>query len=263
MSIVTIQTDNSKETIDLQKIQNKSHLEQIKLFNDTDKILLDVNKNKHQTAKEIITYIKSIRSPEQIDMLKITLFALMDFFQKTYVNRTFKVNLSKIPDHIVTKLEHLAINIISKANNFPHLIGVSGIRNDAGEVVSRLQPKNFLDGVMYQFLLLNYHDNFSLDLEKLDVFPWIHQTLSSPTYILSKNAINTASTKFDADIIFIRKIFNSAKYAYHIVGLKNEHADNFSFKSQFAIKIKRQYRIHKMFHLKKAVYDFYRDKMSR
>jgi len=88
----------------------------------------------------------------------------------------------------------------------------------------------------------------------------MHQTLSSPTYILLSNAINSTETNFNADIIFIRRILHSDKYAFHLVGLKNENNDNFAFKSQFAISRNRQYRIKKMFDLEKAVYNFYKEK---
>lgn len=260
MPLITIKTDKDISTIDLRDIENKSFTKQIELYNETDEILLNSNKNKYKNAKEIISYITSIRSPQQISKSKITLLALMDFFQKKYVSRTFKVNLRKIPNNIREVLAWSKINIISKINNFPHLIGISSSRNDSGEIISRTQPKEFLDGIFYQWILLGYHENFILDFEKLEVLPWMHQTLSSPTYILLDNAINKNGTKFHADIIFIRRILHSDKYAYHIVGLKNENSNNFAFKSQFAISINRQYRIKKMFDLEKAVYDFYKEK---
>jgi len=260
MSLVTIKTDQYISTIDLRDVEKKSFTKQIELFNKTDEILLNNNKNKYNNAKEIINYITSIRAPQQISKSKITLLALMDFFQKKYVSKTFKVNLKKIPNNIRESLAWSEINIISKINNFPHLIGVSSSRNNVGEIISRKQPREFLDGIFYQWILLDYHENFILDFEKLEVFPWIHQTLSNPTYILLDNAIKKIGTKFHADIIFIRRILHSDKYAFHLVGLKNEKNNNFAFKSQFAIKIYRQYRLKKMFNLEKAVYNFYRDK---
>ena len=76
MSIIRVETNHQTEIIDFENIENKSYIEQIELINTTDKILLNINKNKHQNAKEIINYIKSIRSPEQLDTLKITLLRL-------------------------------------------------------------------------------------------------------------------------------------------------------------------------------------------
>lgn len=260
MSLVAIKTEKYISTIDLRDIENKSFTKQIELFNKTDEILLNNNKHKYNNAKEIISYITSIRAPQQISKFKITLLALMDFFQKKYVYRTFKVNLSKIPEHIRENLTWSEINIISKINNFPHLIGVKKSHDDLGKIISRTDPKKFLDGIFYQWILLDSHENFIIDFEKLEVFPWVHQTLSSPTYILLNNAIHKIGTKFYADIVFIRRIFHSDKYAYHIVGLKNENNNNFAFKSQFAISIDRQYRIKKMFDLEKAVYNFYKEK---
>lgn len=260
MSIITVSTNNHIQTIDLQTTTELSHTDQLKQINELDKLLININKNKYENSKKIVDYIKSIRSPHYISSFKITLLALMNFFQKTYVTNTFKVNLNKIPTHVREKLDWKSINIISKINNFPHLIGISGLRDDSGKIISRILPKEFLDGVLYQWILLNNHDDFVLDSEKLEVLPWMHQTLSSPTYILLSDAINPTGTNFSADIIFVRRILNSDKYAFHLVGLKNEKDDNFAFKSQFAISKDRQYRIKKMFNLEKAVYDFYKEK---
>lgn len=260
MSLIKCTIDDNTQVINLENINVESHVNKIKLFNDIDELLLSINKNKYENAKEIIKYIKSIRSPQQISKLKITLLSLMNFFQKTYVTNTFKVNLSKIPENIRVKLDWQSVNIISKINNFPHLIGISGLRDIQGNIISRAKPREFLDGVLYQFILLHSHADYILDSEKLEVFPWMHQTLSNPTYILDSSAINPEGTKFHADLIFIRRIFNSDKYIFHIIGLKNESGTNFTFKSQFAITRDRQYRLKKMFDLDKAIFDFYKRK---
>ena len=260
MSIITVNTNNNLQTIDLQDVAKLSHIDQLQLLNELDKLLVNVNKNKYENAKEAISYIKSVRSPQQINTFEITLLALMDFFQKQYVVSPFRVNLNKIPEHIRAKLDWQSINIISKINNFPHLVGISGARDDSGEIVSKSKPKEFLDGVLYQCVLLNSHEEYILDYEKLEVLPWMHQTLSNPTYILSSSAINTEGTKFHADLIFIRSIFNSDKYNFHIVGLKNESGTNFTFKSQFAIRQDRHNKIKKMFNLEKAIFDFFKEK---
>jgi len=259
MSIITVNTNNKIQIIDFQDSLKSPHTKQLKLINKLDKLLIDINKNKYDNAQKSVKYIKSIRSPEQINICNITLLSLMDFFQKTYVTNRFKVKLDKIPQNIREKLDWESVSIISKINNFPHLVGISGLRDKSGAITSRFQPREFLDGVLYQWVLLNHHDNFRLDSEKLEVLPWMHQTLSSPTYILLSDAINTEGTNFNADIIFIRRILHSDKYAFHLVGLKNEKDNNFTFKSQFAISRDRQYRIKKMFNLEKAVYDFYKE----
>ena len=260
MSTITVNTSNNLQTFDFQDSLKLSHIEQLKLTNELDNMLVNINKNKYENAKEIIKYIKSIRSPQQINKLKITLLSLMNFFQKTYVTNTFEVNLSKIPENVRFKLGWQSVNIVSKINNFPHLIGISGLRDIQGNIISRAKPREFLDGVLYQFILLHSHEDYILDSEKLEVFPWMHQTLSNPTYILDSSAINPEGTRFHADLIFIRRIFNSDKYIFHIIGLKNESGTNFTFKSQFAITRKRQYRLKKMFNLDKAIFDFFKEK---
>jgi len=254
MSSITLSTNDDMKTINFTSNLSLSE------HNELDNLLLYVNKNKYAHAKEIIKYLKSRRSPEHISTMKITLLSLLDFFQKTYVANTFKVNLSKIPENIKVKLGWKSINIVSKINNFPHLIGISALRDDVGNIISRTKPREFLDGVLYQFVLLHAHEDYELDSEKLEVFPWMHQTLSNPTYILDSSSINPEGTKFNADLIFIRRIFNSDKYVFHIVGLKNESGTNFTFKSQFAITRDRQYRLKKMFDLDKAIFDFYKEK---
>nr|MBL0722072.1 hypothetical protein [Sulfurovaceae bacterium] len=163
------------------------------------------------------------------------------------------------PQYVRFKIGLDTILISSKINNFPHLIGVSGVRNETGELIAKTKPKEFLDGVLYQWILLDAHTNYMIDYEKLEVFSWISQTLSNPTYILPNSAIVKRNTKFDADLIFIRKILYSDKYAFHIIGLKDEDGTNYAFKSQFAITKNRHYRLIKMFDLKKAIYDFYKE----
>ena len=146
------------------------------------------------------------------------------------------------------------INIVSKANNFPHLIGVSVYKNDVSHIPLKDKIKIFLDGVLYQWILMNSNENFALDFQKIEVFPWLSQTLSNPTYILPKSAVKIENTKISADLFFIKQIYNSNKYSFHLVALKNENGDNFTFVSQFAIEKSRYYRLYKMFDLAKALY---------
>ena len=254
---------NNTNTIDFKDIENLPYEEQLKIINNFDMQTVDINKQKYDSSKNTIKRIIATRSPDLLKSSQITLLSLMDFFQKIYVSKTFHLTLSKIPEHIKNKIESDSINIVSKINNFPHLIGISSLRDDSGKVISRAKPQEFLDGVLYQWILLTKHTDFVLDFEKMEVFPWIHQTLRSPTYILLENAINSKETKFHADIIFIRKIHNSDKYSFHLVGLKREKDNTFAFKSQFAISKQRYHRINKMFDLTKAVYDFYKEKMPR
>lgn len=258
--IITITINNYLHTIDLQDIVKLPHINQLELLNKLDSLMIDTNKSKYENSQKIITYIESIRSPNYIDRSKITLLALLNFFQKQYVSQTFKAKLNRIPAEIRHALPYTKIDIISKLNNLPHLIGISGIRDTSGNVISRAQPKEFLNGVLYQWIQLQAHETFTLDYEKLEVFPWIHQTLSTPTYIFLKEAINSSETNFDADIIFVRKILYSDKYTLHLVGLKNEHGNTFAFKSQFAISKERFYKFKKMFNIDKAIYDFYKEK---
>jgi hypothetical protein len=264
MSIITVNANGRSEVISLKDIEKQPNAQQTKMFNQMDNLFADINKKKYLNAKDIVNNIRYTKSPYILNTDDITLLALMDFFQKKYVVNTFHVEIGKkISQQEKLKREWRSIDIISKLNNFPHLIGISGIRDKSGEIISRAKPKEFLDGVLYQWILLTYHAGYALDKEKLEVFSWMHQTLLNPTYILLSSAIKTEKTKFRADLIFIRKILFSQKYAFHIIGLKNEKNSNFAFKSQFAVTKNRHYRIEKMFDLKKAIFDYYKEKMLR
>ncbi len=259
MLTIKINKDNLLKTVNIQDIATQSHDQQIILFNQVDKLLLDINKKKYENSKEIIEFIKSARIPNLINKNKITLLALLNFFQKRFTLKPFYIDIDeKIENR--NKLSHPSINIISKLNNFPHLIGISGLRDKTGKLISKSKPREFLDGVLYQWLLINSYEDYMLDLEKLEVFSWMTQTLSNPTYILTREAIRENNTKIKADLIFIRRIFSSNKYSFHIVCLKNESQNNYAFVSQFAIVTKRFYRIEKMFDLGKAIYNFYKNR---
>mgnify|MGYP000748202639 CR=1 FL=1 len=254
MSIITINTDNKQEIINLDIIEKRSYEQQVLIFEQVDKILIEVNQQKYRNSVEIIKYIKSIKIPLLINRYNITLLSLLLYFQKIFTTKPFYININNFN---IKYINFEKINIRSKINNFPHLIGISGVRNELGIITSKEKPKKFIDGVIYQYILMESHDNYKIDFEKLEVFSWITQTLSNPTYILTKDAINTKNTKLSADFIFIRKVMHSDKYAFHVIGLKHENTNNFAFISQFAISKKRYYRINLMFDLKKAVYSFY------
>jgi len=257
---ITINENNHSQTLNFKDISDLPHINQVERFAQMDKLLININKHKHKNGKDIIEYIKSKRTPNVINIKKITLLALMNYFQKKFVLFSFIVDLKRFSKKVRLELGSSSITITSKINNFPHLIGIRSIRNDKGEIITHVRPQDFLDGVLYQWVLINSHNDYNIDFEKLEVFSWIPQTLSNPTYILPRSAIRPDGTRFDADLIFIRQVTYSDKYAFHIIGLKDEDGNNFAFKSQFAISRGRQYRIKKMFDLEKAIYSFFEEK---
>ena len=108
--------------------------------------------------------IKSSKIPNKIEQKNITLFSLLLYFQKKYVFKNFVLyfNFDSFQKEILWK----EIKIKSKLSNFPHLIGVRGERNLSGEIISKSQPKKFLDGVLHQSILrepliINYQEHFS------------------------------------------------------------------------------------------------------
>jgi hypothetical protein len=178
------------------------------------------------------------------------------YFQKKYVFKNFLLYLEY--ETFQRKTPWNKMNIVNKLSNFPHLLGVKGERDINGNVISKSKPRNFLDGVLYQWLLINDLENFIIDFEKLEVLPWIWQTLVMPTYILPKESIKKENTKFNADMIFVKRVFNSSKYSFHLVGLKHEDGNNFTITSQFPITKERFHRIKSMFDINKAYYNFYK-----
>jgi len=190
--------------------------------------------------------------PNTMDINHITLFALLDYFNQSFIAKNFIINIGKYT-HLSNNTK---IILHLKLNNFAHLVGIRSILTMPNNTISKKIPKTFLDGILYQWILINNYEPYKIDIEKLEVFSWMKQTLSNPTYILTEDAIRKENTKFKADLIFIRQISNSNKYAFHIVGLKYENSNIYTIVSQFAIKLNRYKRIEVLFNLKKAFYIF-------
>ena len=232
----------------------------IEIINRLDKIFKKINIIKSNNSTKMFEVIKSSKIPNKIEQKNITLFSLLLYFQKKYVFQNFVLyfNFDSFQKEILRK----EIKIKSKLSNFPHLIGVRGERNLSGEIISKSQPKKFLDGVLHQSILINSFDDYIIDFEKLEVFSWIWQTLVTPTYIINKDEINQMYTKLNADIIFIKRVYNSKKYSFHIVALRNEMDNDFSIISQFGIKKECFCRIGRMFNIENASYNFYKSEIK-
>lgn len=221
-----------------------------------DTLLIDTNKKKHIDSEKIIKLISNTKIPNYIPKDHTTLFALLNYFQKKYVFKKFILEFQV--DSFQKKSPWNKVVVTNKLNNLPHLLGVKGERDSSGTVISKSKPRKFLDGVLYQWLLMNNLEDFVIDFEKLEVIPWVWQTLVMPTYILPREAIRKENTKFNADLIFIKRVYNSSQYAFHLVGLKLESGNNFTIVSQFPISKQRFNRINYLFDTKKAYYDFYK-----
>lgn len=229
---------------------------QVKKIFQNDLVMYDFYKEKYEHSLKIIEYIKNQKAPFHLEKDYLTLFALYDYFQKEYVlKRCF------IYDDVICKISGKipwkTINIVSKTSNFPHLIGAQVVENDTNiKITHQNKVKMFLDGVLYHWILLYSNKYYILDFSKVEVFSWITQTLSNPTYILTKSAVRPQGTKICGDLFFCKKIFNSDKYCFHLVVLKHQDENNFAFVSQFAIEKNRFYRIKKMFDLSQAIYKY-------
>ena len=235
-------------TIDTIKINKQSFLQQFETIGKIDTLLQNYYKIKYNNSQNIITYLKTNKMPKLLRYDNITLFSLFQYFNKVFVYKKFTLYNFSNP-----------IFIVSKPNNFSHLFGIRATRDDEGNIISRIKVKDFLDGVIYQFISLKSCNQYNLDKEKLEVFNWIPSTLNNPTYIFDKFGINSANTKIKADFVFVKQVFNSNKYAYHLVALKNEYDRNYAIISQFGITKERLYRMKKMFFIDKAIYNFFKE----
>ena len=258
MEKVIIKINDILKEYDIESISQKDNIERIKFFAEFDNMMVAVNKSKYNNSKVILNYLDELRVPRLIDSERINLFSLFNFFQKKYVYHDFKLDLTKYSEKVYGAIGYPAIDVACNPNNFPHLIGIRGERDELNRIISREKPQEFLDGVLHQWILLNVHEGFKLDYDKLAVFHWIHSTITAPTYIFTKEAIKKENTKFNADIIMVKKIFNSPKQAFHIVGLIQEKGSRYTFNSQFAISKQDEKRFYKMFNQKKVIYDFFK-----
>lgn len=222
-----------------------------------DSSLVEINKLKYAHSKEIMEYAKSLYIPRAIDKNAVTLFALLNYFQKKYVFKNFILHFDDALFQKKLPWDKIELNV--KLNNLPHLLGIRGERSLDGSVC-RAKPRKFLDGVLFQWVLMEALGEFVVDFEKLSVLPWMWQTMVMPTYILPKEAIKRQNSKLNADLIFIKRVLDSKEYAYHVVCLKQENGGSFTFISQFPITTQRAVRVFEMFHLKKAYYDFFKSK---
>lgn len=260
MGKIKISNNHTSCEVDYENITEETFNNKLTTFNKVDTILRDINKKKSDNLQEIINNIKNSTVPQTLCKDKITLFALLNYFQKKYVFKNFKIYFKNTV--LINKLKIDYIKIVVKLNNFPHLLGVTTKRDTFGNIVCKKNPQKFLDGVLYQWLLLTDLEDFVIDFDKLDSFSWIWQTLIMPTYILPKEAIRKEKTKFDADLIFIKRVFKSSKYSFHLVGLRQEKENNFTIVSQFPIRKERFYKINFMFDLNKAYYKFRKSKVK-
>jgi len=226
---------------------------QLTPFNTLDELLQTINKKKYFLNNQILHTIKDTKMPRKLKDEDVTLLALLNYFEKNYVFKPFLIDAKRFRIPLLEQSTESA-TIESKINNFPHLIGIRGFRDETGNVISRIHPKTFLDGVLYQWILLSSTKGYEIDYQKIEVFPWIKQTLANPTYIFPAYAIRTEQTNFYADLTFVKRVIHSDTYAFHLVGLKQDKKGRLHFTSQFAISHERYHQLKKIFDIKKGIY---------
>lgn len=254
--MISISKNNLCLDIDCSKLSLNSFNEQLNTFDALDQLFIEINKQKYHLSQNMIQYISEMKVPNTVDVAKISLIGLYYYFHSTFSSKNLEV-ASEVFEKISGKIKYKNIVVISKLNNFPHMIGVRAERDFNGSVISKIKPKLFLDGVLFQWILLNSLHDISLDISKIEVISWVKGTIKNPTYILDESGIKENNTKIDANLVFIKRLARTNKYAFHLVFLKHERDNNFAIMSQFAILKERYERINKMFNLSKSLYNFY------
>lgn len=237
----------------MSSILDTCDLEDFAFLREFDCIFATTNHKKYIHSQDIIEYISDTKIPALLDINKITFLALLDYFQKKYVFSNFWLDMDLFLGtrfHIAGKNKSY---ISAQLTNFPHLIGIKKLRDSDKKVIHRKKPQEFLDGVIYQWIVVDACGGYEIDMQKLEVFPWIAQTLSNPTYIFPKSAFNKNYTRIEADLCFARACLNSDNYSYHLIFLKYTGSNKFTLVSQFGLIKKEYFRLKKIFDFEKRV----------
>ena len=225
----------------------------------------DINILKRAKDKLVKEYIFNTKIPKILDLELLNYKALLFYFKDSFIRRTLQLkyehyinknDLNSLQNIKKSTLETIfnsnSISIKSTYDNFPHLIGIKNSENSKNFI------NEFLEDIFYETKLLEDFKDHKGDENKIKTFSWIYSTLQSPTMILERDAIKSNS-KFRSDLIFVKKIFNSKEYKYHIVGL-GKIDNNYVIKSQFPISTEDEFN--KKFNRRKKIYQIKRGRRS-
>ena len=224
--------DITKEILKYNKLLDKYSIERREINN--------LKKIKDKLVKE---YIFNTKAPQLLSLELLNYKALLFYFKDSFIKKSLKLQYKNYSDkNDLSSLQNIKkdnlkslfnlgdINIKSTYDNFPHLIGIKNIENSKNFI------DDFLEDIFYETKLLEDFREHRGDENKIKTFSWIYSTIQNPTMILERDAIKSNS-KFRSDLIFVRKIFNSKEYKYHIVGL-GRFGNDYVIKSQFPINRK-------------------------
>jgi len=189
----------------------------------------ELKKAKDQIVKQ---YIYATKAPFALDLTLLNYKALLFYFKDSFLKRSLVLKESHYSNDL-TKIDSLRqpnfsnffaitgeLTIKLTHNNFPHLIGIRKPVDSHGNVINHNYIDEFLDDIFYETKVLEDYRSHRGDEHKIKTFSWIYATLQNPWVVFESDAIKTNRSNFDSDLVFVRKIYGSHEYKYHIVGLK-------------------------------------------
>jgi hypothetical protein len=224
-----------------------------------------INELKKAKDRLIKEYIFMTKAPKTLDLNLLNYKALLFYFKDSFMKRSLALkylyynrnnDLSALQegkkDSLVNHFCNGKIEIKLTYENFPHLIGIRKPTDSRGNVINHNFIDEFLDDIFYETKVLEDFRSHKGDENKIKSFSWIYATLQNPTMILERDAIKSSS-KFGSDLIFVKKIFNSTEYKYHIVGLSRVDCGcTYVIRSQFPIE--RDIDFNKKFNKRRKIY---------
>ncbi len=259
-NILAITSKDGTRCIELESFEHKTPSENekiedlIKHYDDfLEELAIPRAKiNELKKAKDIIVkqYIYETKAPKTLELSLLNYKALLFYFKDSFIKRS-----------LILKFNHYASNDFSQIQQEKKNNLVNYFCN--GEINIKLNHnfiEDFLDDIFYETKVLEDYKAHRGDENKIKTFSWIYATLRNPTMILEHDAIKEDHSNFESDLIFVRKLFGSTEYAYHLVGISRQDKCNFFIKSQFPIKTERVFN--KKFNKRKKIYQWLREGRS-
>lgn len=281
-NILAITSKDGTRCIELESFEHKTPSENekiedlIKHYDDfLEELAIPRAKiNELKKAKDIIVkqYIYETKAPKTLELSLLNYKALLFYFKDSFIKRSLILKFNHYSSNDFSQIQQEKknnlvnyfcngeINIKLNHNNFPHLIGIRKPLDDNGNIINHNFIEDFLDDIFYETKVLEDYKAHRGDENKIKTFSWIYATLRNPTMILEHDAIKEDHSNFESDLIFVRKLFGSTEYAYHLVGISRQDQCNYFIKSQFPIKTERVFN--KKFNKRKKIYQWLREGRS-
>lgn len=180
-----------------------------------------INSIKNKKDEFIKKYIKDNNFPTKLQSKYLNYKALLFYFiesftisdtilyYNTYKNDTSRLQLKKKESFKDKFKNNLPIKINVNIYNFPHLIGYK--RSKAAN-----KPINlFIKDILYESDLSHNYESDGCNLNKIEAFAWILETLKKPFLIYDQDGIKQSSL-LKSNMVFIRR----DKDRYHYVSLQ-------------------------------------------